>query len=410
MSRSQSNHVCRRICAKSVRVVLERYSAYLNARGYSTGTSRDYVRAVEYFGRWLGRRRISCSRVQQFLDEGFPVCKCRGIIRNRPHYRAALRWFLEMMDLNQSPAVFSEGYTGNLLRRYQEHLATVRGLSASTISRYAMYAHIMLSHFGIRRRTQFKNWTAELIEQYVSREGRRTPSRGRVVSGCTRSFLRFLLQEGLIRRDLAAAVPTFARWRLASLPAALSQEEVDRLIGAADLQTPLGRRDHAIVLCMSELGLRASDVANLELDGVDFTTRVLRIRQRKEREMAVLPMTPRLCAALNAYLRHGRPQCEAAAVFIRHYAPRGKALTPIGICQVVLRLATQAGLRGRVGGTHVLRQSLASRMLSAGATLKQIADLLGHKSLDTTKLYAKVDLATLSRVALPFPGSKGVCS
>src|SRR5205823_2479709 len=104
---------------------------------------------------------------------------------------------------------------------------------------------------------------------------------------------------------------TVARWRLASLPATLRQEEINRLLRAADLQTPLGRRDHAMVLCMTELGLRASDVAKLEIDGIDFTAGVLRLHQRKEREAAVLPMTRRLCSALKTYLRRGRPACAS---------------------------------------------------------------------------------------------------
>jgi site-specific recombinase XerD len=197
---------------------------------------------------------------------------------------------------------------------------------------------------------------------------------------------------------------------LASLPTTLSQKEVNRLLEAADLTTPLGRRDHAMVLCMCELGLRASDVAKLEIAGIDFTAGVLRLHGRKEREMAVLPMTRRLCSALRTYVRRGRPPCASRAVFVRHYAPLGKPVTAIGICGVTLRLASRAGLRDRVGGTHVFRRSLASRMLNAGTTLKQIADFLGHKSIDTTSLYAKVDLVTLSRVAMPWPARKGVRS
>jgi len=158
---------------------------------------------------------------------------------------------------------------------------------------------------------------------------------------------------------------------------------------------------------MSELGLRASDVAKLEIDGINFAAGVMRLHERRERQAAVLPMTPRLSSALKTYLRHGRPPCASPAVFVRHYAPLGKPITPIGVCDVTLRLASQAGLRNRVGGTHVLRRSLASRMLNAGATLKQIADFLGHTSIDTTNLYAKVDLTTLSRVAMPWPGRKG---
>lgn len=403
-------HVCRHICAKSVRSVLKPYSQYLICQGYSTTRHRSYVRVVEHFGRWVGRRRVSRSLVQQFLDQGLPACQCSGVSRDRRCNRAALHHLLEMLGQNQREAAFPQGWQGDLLRRYQDHLVKARGLAPATICQHMRYTRAMLSRLGIRRASQFMGWTPELIEQYVSGVGRFASSKNRHVGWCARSFLQFLLQNGLIQRDLAAAVPTVARWRLAPLPTTLRKEEIARLIAAADLRTALGRRDYAIIMCLSELGLRGSDVANLEIDGVDFGAHVLRLRQRKEREAAVFPMTRHLCSALKAYLGHGRPLCTSAAVFVRHHAPLGKPLTPLGICQVVLRLACRAGLSDRVHGAHVLRRSLASRMLNAGATLKQIADFLGHTSIDTTTLYAKVDLATLSRVALPWPGRKEVRS
>jgi site-specific recombinase XerD len=408
MLKRRNKHVCRHIFAKSVRSVLEPYSQYLISRGYSNTRHHSYVRVVEHFGRWLGRRHVSQSLVQQFLDQGLPTCQCSGVSRDRRCNRAALHHLLEMLGQNQKEPAFPQGWQGDLLRRYQEHLGKARGLAPDTIKRHLIYTCAMLNHLGIRRKSQCMGWTPELIEQYVSQKGRLSPSRGRNVGWCARSFLRFLLQHGLIRRDLAAAVPTVARWRLATLPTTLRREEINRLIGAADLQTPLGRRDYAMVLCMTELGLRASDVANLEIDGIDFAARVLQLHQRKEREAAVMPMTRRLCSALNVYLRHDRPVCASSAVFVRHRAPLGKPITSGGICSATLRLASRAGLRPRIGGTHVLRRSLASRMLNAGATLKQIADFLGHKSIDTTSLYAKVDLATLSRVAMPWPMRKAV--
>jgi integrase/recombinase XerD len=403
-------HVCRHICAKSVRSILEPYSQFLISQGYSTRRHRRYVRVVEHFGRWLGRRHVSRSLVQQFLDQGLSACQCPGVSRDRRHNRAALHLLLEMLGQERKEMTFSQGWRGALLRRYQEHLVKARGLAPATICQHMRYTHAMLDCLGVRRASQFMSWTPELIEQYVSGVGRFTSPRSRHVGWCARAFLRFLLQDGLIRRDLAAAVPTVARWRLASLPTTLRKEEIARLIAAADRQTPLGRRDYAIIMCLSELGLRGSDVANLDIDGVDFAAHVLRLRQRKEREAAVFPMTRRLCSALKAYLGHGRPRCTSTAVFVRHHAPLGKSLTPLGICQVVLRLACQAGLRDRVHGAHVLRRSLASRMLNSGATLKQIADFMGHTSIDTTTLYAKVDLAALSRVALPWPGRKEVRS
>jgi integrase/recombinase XerD len=406
LKRCGRHHICGHTCAKPVRSILERYSQYLVSQGYSTQRHRRCVRVVEHFGRWVGRRHVRQTLVQQFLDQGLSVCQCCGVSRDRRLNRAALHLLLEMLGLDRREATFPQGWQCALLRRYQEHLIKARGLAPATIRQHVRYTRAMLDGLGVRRASQFAGWTPELIEQYVSGTGRFASPRSRHVVWCARAFLRFLLQEDLVRKDLTIAVPTIARWRLASLPTTLHEEEISRLIRAADLQTPLGRRDYAIVVCLSELGLRGSDVANLEIESVDFAARVLRLRQRKERKAAVFPMTRRLCSALRGYLRDSRPRCSSAAVFVRHHAPLGKPLTALGICQVVSRLACRAGLRDRVHGAHVLRRSLASRMLNAGATLKQIADFLGHVSIDTTSLYAKVDLATLSRVALPWPGRK----
>jgi site-specific recombinase XerD len=119
-------------------------------------------------------------------------------------------------------------------------------------------------------------------------------------------------------------------------------------------------------------------------------------------------MSRRLAAAIGAYLRRGRPPCASSALFVVHRAPRGKALTPNGIQGVVLRRAAVAGLGHCIRGSQVIRHSVASRWIRGGATLKQIADLLGHRSIDTTSIYAKVDLTALAEVALPWPTSEEV--
>jgi site-specific recombinase XerD len=251
-------------------------------------------------------------------------------------------------------------------------------------------------------------WTPDRIECYVSGEARRyQPGTAHNIACAMRSLLRFLLQEGLIRRDLSTAVPTFAHWRLAALPETLGEEDIARLINMPDVQTPIGLRDRAMLLCMSELGLRASEVAGLELDGVDLKTNVLRLRRSKRREVMEVPMTRKLAGALKAYLRNGRPTCTSREVFVLHHPPVGKSLSPRTICGMVWSLGRRSGLQRQISA-HVFRHSVASRMLSAGARLKQIADLLGHQSIDTTTIYAKVDLNALAEVALPWAGDKEV--
>jgi integrase/recombinase XerD len=406
MLERHGNYVCGHVCAKSIRLVLEPYAEYLTSQGFSARRHRRYVRAVEHFGRWIGRRKVCRSVVQEFLDEGLPDCRCLGVSRARRMIRAALNHLLTMLGLDQEQPSYSQGCLGKVLRHYEEHLANTRGLAPETVLRHLKYTRDMLRRFGTRRESQFRRWTPELIEEDVAREGRSGPGRGRNVGWCARSFLRFLQQEGLIERDLAAAVPTVARWRLAALPTILSETEIDRLLEAADQETPVGRRNYAIVLCLSELGLRGADVAKLRIGDVDFTAGLLRLSRRKERQADVFPLTRRLRSALQVYLSKARPACPSMTVFVRHHAPLGKPLTPVGICHVILRLADQAGLRHRVHGPHALRRSLASRMVNSGATLKQVADFLGHASIDTTTLYAKVDLTTLSHVAMPWPGEE----
>jgi len=148
-------------------------------------------------------------------------------------------------------------------------------------------------------------------------------------------------------------------------------------------------------------------VASLELDGVNFTTNVLRLHRSKKRASTALPMTRRLAGALKAYLRQGRPTCTCRQIVVTHQPPVGKPIPPERVSGMVWSLGRRSGLQGQISA-HVLRHSIASRMLSAGASLKRIADLLGHQSIDTTTLYAKVDLNALSQVAWPWPGAKEV--
>jgi len=267
----------------------------------------------------------------------------------------------------------------------------------------------MLSSFRVQRLGQLRQWTVERIRRFVACQGRRVcPASGQAIASSVRSFLRFLLLHRLIGRDLAASVPSFANWRLASLPKTVSGEDLERLIQATDITSPVGLRDRAIVLCMVDLGMRASDVASLELDGVDLVGRALRLRRPKQRQTTTVPMSQRLASAISAYLRCGRPQCPSSALFVVHRAPRGKTLTTGGISDVVRRRAVVVGLGHCIHGSYLIRHSAASRWIQAGATLKQIADLLGHRSIDTTSIYAKVDLVALAKVALPWPTSREV--
>jgi len=384
--------------------VLEQFVEYLSERGYSHNTMHQYVFAAEHFGQWLSRRRINHDFAHQFIETHLPVCRCKSpASRTKKTVHASLSRLLEMTG-TVAAARTSESPADLLLQQYAHHLADVQGLAPATVRYRLRYAGTMVSHFRVRRLGNFKNWTVERVRRFVVDEGQRwRPSSGQVMASSIRSFLRFLLLHGLIDRDLAAAVPSFANWRLASLPETVNAEELQRLIGGKKPTSPVGLRDRAIAICLIELGIRASDVAGLELEGLDLDNGVLWLRRQKQRQSTGIPISRPVTTAIGTYVRRGRPACSTSSLFVSHRAPRGKAMTPIGVRGVVVRLAAKAGLADRIRGTHVIRHSVASQWIQAGATLKQIADLLGHRSINTASIYAKVDLQALKQVALPWP-------
>lgn len=396
-----------RIVGNPLGRVLQQYIDYLVVRGHPLGTTHQYVFAVEHFGNWLDGRAVSHALVARFTSHHLSECRCKKpAVRGIPTVHAALNRLLEMLGIERlgpsgHPAV------DRLLREYRGHLLAVAGLAESTTHYRLVHARNLLEHFEVQRSSQLKSWLATDVGDYVARRGQqRKPSSGQQLSSSIRSFLRFLLFKGLVRRDLSPAIPSFANWRLARLPAVVDRKDLERLLSAVDATTPIGMRDRAALLCMIELGLRASDVTAITTAGVDLPGNVLRLGHAKERRVDELPMTRRLALALRQYLRRGRPRSESPQVFVIHRAPIGQALKPIGIRDIVVRYAALAGLAETIRGTHVIRHSVASSLINAGASIKDIADLLGHRSIDTTAIYAKVDLKTLARVAMPWPGDR----
>jgi integrase len=221
-----------------------------------------------------------------------------------------------------------------------------------------------------------------------------------------RSFLRYLRLLGVGNSTWTAAVPRAAQWRLATLPSVLTDNEVSAFLAAFDRMTPTGRRGYAIALCFTELGLRVGEVAGLALHDIDWRAGVLTLAPGKTRRASQLPLPASVAGALADYLRHARPPSPSRVIFVHHRAPRGAPLGASGVRCAVRAAYRQAGLDACWTGTHVLRHTAATRMLRAGVSLKEIADVLRHRSLDTSAIYAKVDHAALSAVAMPWPEAR----
>lgn len=218
-----------------------------------------------------------------------------------------------------------------------------------------------------------------------------------------RVFFRFLLLRGDITSNLAASVPTVAKYKLSEIPKFLQPDEVERLLKSCDKNTSICKRDYAIGLLLSRLGLRAGEIVAMRLDDIDWEAGVINIHGKGARHDQ-LPIPQDVGEALATYIRHGRPSCSTRRVFIRARAPHKGFSSSVAIADIVRRALVRAGLDPIRKGAHLLRHSLAVKMLRAGAHLSEISEILRHFSPNTTEIYTKVDLAALCGLALPWPG------
>ena len=232
------------------------------------------------------------------------------------------------------------------------------------------------------------------------------PSTCKIVGGALRRYFRFRGMHGDCTLGLIASIPSIAEWRLARLPEVLSDDELTQFLNAFDRQTSTGKRDYAMGRCLVNLGLRACEVAQLQLNDINWREGTLRVRANKMRREDVLPLPSQTGCAIVEYLKDGRPSSSSRALFLRHVAPTNEPIGSSVVRIAVRRAYAKCGLSQRLTGTHILRHSVASRLLRVGTPLKEIADILRHSCLDTTAIYTKVDVGKLVEIAMPWPGSK----
>jgi site-specific recombinase XerD len=293
-----------------------------------------------------------------------------------------------------------------LVEEYKQHQRRTRGLRERTLDGYERlvrsFVRVALGEDPI---DLSRLSSGDVVGFVVAMQARFSPCSMKAVRTALRSFFRFLQFAGLCDGQLELAVPRVAHWRLSTLPRYLSDAELARLLASLNASTPCGQRDRAIVLCLASLGLRPGELANLRLEDIDWRGGSVLVRERKTRQGAVVPLPREAGTAIVAYLRDERPATGERRVFVQHQgARRGWPLSGNTVSAVVVRALERAGVRSPLAGGYVLRHTVASRLVGRGASLKEVADFLGHRSLDTTAIYAKLDLAALCEVALPWPG------
>jgi integrase/recombinase XerD len=395
-----------------VRSLIHLYLTTLEARGYRPSVIRAYRAAVEHFVSWAApdgdRLQVNKAAVRDFLNVHLADCKCLGRIqRGVVTVRSALNHLL--MVLGESKLASEVQLSAHLdieLQKFCEYASNVCGLAPATLISRRQWIGRFLAHQFPKGSIEVSRLSPKQIRDFFSSQCRGyRPGTAQVIASAIRSYLRFrALRHADQVESLLAAVPSAACWRLAALPHYLETDEVASLMAAFDRTLPQHQRDYAILRCLVDLGLRSCEVAALRLDDIDWKNGTLTVRTGKSQRCDVLPLPSTTGRAIAEYLRKARPANESRAVFVRHRAPFHLPVSPSVIRSVVRQAAARSGLMDRLHGPHQLRHSAATRMLHRGATLKQIADILRHRSLDTTAIYAKVDVPRLAAIAQPWPG------
>jgi site-specific recombinase XerD len=379
------------------------FAEELLRQGYTWSSAAQHVCFLAHLDRWMsaegiGLGGLSGPMVERYLDQrraaGYVGYRSVKALRPLLNYLAPLGVLPVQEEVPPGPVE-------ELLGHYHDYLVGERGLTTGTARGYVDFVRPFVSTRVHGDVLDLAGITAADVTGFVlsSCPGRAVGS-AKLIVCALRSLLRWLHLTGQMPASLASAVPPVAGWRLSGMPKGLEAGELRGLLASCDRRTRTGRRDYAVMLLLARLGLRAGEVAGLGLDDIDWRRGELTIRGKGNRAER-LPLPADVGAAIAAYLRRGRPAtADGRNVFVRVHAPH-RALTTGGVTMIVFDAAQRAGL-GKLHA-HRLRHTAATAMLHAGSPLPEVGQVLRHRSMLTTAIYAKVDRNALAVLARPWP-------
>lgn len=377
----------------------------LKRLGYRPDAVSSLLQLMAHVSRWLEQQRLDLSELtSQRLDEFLVDRRAEGYTMwLSPKALVPMLGFLRGLGVVPDAApVVPETAADELIEVFSSYLTSERGLARGTVVGYAFVARLFL---GARSGDiDMAGLTAAEVTGFVLCEitDRSVGSAQSVACGL-RAFLRFAYVTGRTGNQLDGAVPKVASWRLSRVPRSISPTDVTALLGSCDRRSSFGRRDYAAMVLMVRLGLRSGEVAVLELSDIDWRAGEIVVRGKGNR-VERLPLPVDVGEALAGWIRRGRPRCETRRVFTRVRAPH-RGLSVGGVGNLVKAAALRADLDGV--NAHRLRHTAATQMLSSGANLIEIGQVLRHTSVLTTAIYAKVDDQSLRPLALRWPIGAG---
>jgi len=390
------------------RELMEPLAEWLHDQGYAKLTGVRWYRDICQFNAWFNAsgyrgKPVTRDHVRRYLEE------CSGR-RDNPYSptvgkngKCSLfpRLFALLRERQKPVATEAVSVPPALLEDFEAHLADWYGASKSTIKRQRKEAQEFHAFAFGKAKPDWSAVKPAMVLDYIRRTFESSPTRPRDLIGCLRCYFRYLRIRGHEVTRLLDALPRLYR-RARPLPERLlTAEQVKRGLAGFERTGPDGLRDYAMALCLADLGIRAGDLPAVRLEDLDWRKGAIRIPNSKTGRSFWLPLPARTGKAIAKYLRHGRPENNRREVFLRHKTPINEPISRVMIQRRMRKVATKQGIPWF--GVQALRHTAATRMRSGGASLKEIADVLGHVNLSSTAIYAKIDIQELAKVALPWP-------
>lgn len=390
---------------------IETYKQHCIPTASSSETIKDYLYCFAHFAHWLTQSRLDIHYINEQIIHMFIhgyLSKCNNISESYiSETQSALIHLINMFHSGLSGHQHAEKTPVDLeLQDFNEYMHQVKGLTLTTCRQYIYIIKRLLTEQFSQGPVTISAIKPEDVRQFINRQKQFYTTSGDFGSliAALRGYFRYRLSLGDQVNHLIGVANYPANWQFASLPKILSNEEVERLLkslGEHDGQLSL--RTKAIVHCALDLGLRGSEIAKLGLDDIDWRSGTIMLKKTKGQREDVMPLPEALGNALADYLKHERPKTiNNRSVFVRNVPSQEQPIAYDFIRYAIRQAYSHAGLP--YTRVHLLRHTMASRLLEKGSSLKEIADVLRHRSLNTTMIYAKLDSRSLYEVALPWPG------
>jgi site-specific recombinase XerD len=397
----------RRLKNGSYGQLVEHYAALLVEVGLARHGIWRSLKLVSDLLNWIARSRSMLTNLDEYMVARYLHHRAKKQSIQRSDRAALKRWLSVLRDAGMiaPPALSPVTPQDQIFAEFGGYLQRERGLASRTIINHLPTIRRFLREVCPAGVEDLGKINHAHVVRYVERHARDgSPGSGKGMCSSLRVFLRYLHHKGLNPLPLAGCVPSIKQWKLANLPTYLTAEQVQNVLDGCDRASAIGRRDCAILMMLAKLGLRANEVATLTLDDIDWRSGEMCIRA-KGRQRVGMPIPPDVGTSVAAYLRDGRPKSSCRQLFLRTVTPHVGFASGGAITRIATTALERAGIRGFAHqGAHLFRHSLATSLLRSGATLSEIGQLLRHKSHDTTRIYAKVDIDALRTLSLPWPG------